>query len=265
MAQGITDPAIDPTQAPWTMTLDDPAPGTTPASNSPTDIGSQIDALYKTAGITDAGRGSGFADKAYWAEHPSEVLNGRLARDLAGTGTDQPTGTPGRGPWLNSGRNAPEASIGQPTRTANGGFWDVAAPLPLPGQSASPGAGQPWAPGASAPTGAPPGYHWDAALANFVPDSPSATTAGASTPGGGGTAGPLAAVTAAMPNLSLSQRQALIAYLLQQQNPAATAPGGGGGGSPSGGGTVPPGLNVTYGPGGGAGGVDPTDPFGAKP
>jgi hypothetical protein len=253
MAQGITDPPIDPTQAPWTMTPDP----TTPASNSPTDIGSQIDALYKTAGISDAGRGSGFADKAYWAEHPDQVANGRLAADLAGTGTDQPTGTPGRGPWLNSGRNAPEASIGQATRNANGGFWDVPPPPPLPGSSASPGAGLPWAPGASAPTGAPPGMHWDASQANFVPDSAAPTS---------GTAGPLAAVSANNPNLSLSQRQALIAYLLAQQNPAAQAPvgGGGGAGSPSGGGTVPPGLTVNY-TGGGAGGVDPTDPFAGKP
>ena len=64
----------------------------------------KIDALYKQYGITDGGNGSGFADRAYWLAHPSEIANGRLAADLAGTGTDQPTGTPGTGPWRNSGQ-----------------------------------------------------------------------------------------------------------------------------------------------------------------
>ncbi len=201
------------------------------------DIGSQIDALYKSAGIADAGRGGGFADKAYWSEHPSEVLNGRLAADLAGTGTDQPTGTPGRGPWLNSGRNAPEASIGQPTRNANGGFWTGGSTVAPP----TGGGGTAWAPGASAPTGAPTGQHWDASQARFVDDSSAPTNP---------TAGPLDAVTAQFPNLSLSQRQALIAYLLQQQNPTPTAPVNA---------TAPP-LVPPVTTGGGGGGQTPVDP-----
>ena len=78
-------------------------PAAAPAGN---DAASQIDALYAKYGISDGGRGSGFADRAYWLEHPSEILNGRLAADLAGTGSDQPTGTPGTGPWSTSGAGA---------------------------------------------------------------------------------------------------------------------------------------------------------------
>jgi hypothetical protein len=208
--------------------------GGTPAGD---DVGAKIDALYKTAGISDGGRGSGFADKAYWSEHPSEVSNGRLQRDLEGTGTDQPTGTPGRGPWLNSGRNAPEAGIGQATRNANGGFWNG------PGGTIAPptGGGTSWAPGASAPTGAPTGQHWDASQARFVDDSAAPVNP---------TAGPLDAVLAQTPNLSLSQRQALIAYLLQQQNPTPTPPVKA---------TVPP-LVPPVTTGGGGGGQTPVDP-----
>lgn len=75
------------------------------ANNDPTAL---IDQLYAGLpwGTAGGGRGSGFADRDYWLEHPSEILNGRLAADLAGTGTDQPTGTPGTGPWSSSGRNA---------------------------------------------------------------------------------------------------------------------------------------------------------------
>lgn len=83
-------------------------PSTPSINNNSNDPGSIIDALYKQYGIGDGGNGSGFADRAYWLAHPSEILNGRLAADLAGTGSDQPTGTPGSGPWQNSGRNAPE-------------------------------------------------------------------------------------------------------------------------------------------------------------
>jgi hypothetical protein len=64
------------------------------------------------------------------------------------------------------------------------------------------------------------------------------------------TAGPLDAVLAQQPNLSLSQRQALIAYLLQQQNPTiAPKPG-----AP----VVPARPPVTT--GGGGGGQTPVDP-----
>jgi hypothetical protein len=92
------------------------------------DVRSAIESLYDQYHIKDGGRGSGFADEAYWAEHPSEVFNGRLGRDLAGTGTDNPEGTPGVGPWLNSGRNQPSAGGGQ-TSTATP-FWAQQTPLP---------------------------------------------------------------------------------------------------------------------------------------
>lgn len=125
--QGVTDPSVrDNSLAPAGPAA--PAPGaglagvtdpsmaaggvagaSAPVQPPAGDVGSQIDALLAKAGLQDGGNGSGFADKAYWAAHPSEVSNGRLAADLAGTGSDQPTGTPGTGPWQNSGRNAPEA------------------------------------------------------------------------------------------------------------------------------------------------------------
>lgn len=134
--QGITDPAIpagtpaavnqNPYFDPGTNIVpgkDIPLKGTTsaaPTAAAPTSAAgspeSIIDALYQQYGIGDGGRGSGFADRAYWLEHPSEILNGRLAADLAGTGSDQPTGTPGTGPWQNSGRNA--ATGAAPTSAA---------------------------------------------------------------------------------------------------------------------------------------------------
>jgi hypothetical protein len=133
--QGITDPAVTPG---WQAPPATPVNGAADTSGlTSSDPAARIDALYSQAGIKDGGRGSGFADRAYWLEHPSEILNGRLAADLAGTGTDQPTGTPGRGAWLNSGRNAPEAGIGQPTRDANGGFWDPASVMVQPGAAAA--------------------------------------------------------------------------------------------------------------------------------
>lgn len=89
----------------------------------PNDAGALIDSLYKKYGISDAGSGGGFADRAYWLAHPSEVLNGRLGRDLAGTGSDQPTGTPGTGPWQSSG-------IGQPEDTRGGGGRSTPSQLP---------------------------------------------------------------------------------------------------------------------------------------
>lgn len=82
-------------------------------AQDPTSI---IDQLYQQYGLQDSGRGSGFADRAYWLEHPSEILNGRLAQDLAGSGPDQPTGTPGVGPWQKSGQNY---TGGDPSSTPN--------------------------------------------------------------------------------------------------------------------------------------------------
>lgn len=281
MPQGLTDPNVDD-RAPWGMTLDDPttpapAAGATPAASDPTDVGSMIDGLLSKAGLKDAGRGGGFADRAYWLEHPSEVLNGRLGRDLAGTGTDQPTGTPGRGIWLNSGRDAPEAGIGQPTRDANGGFWDPASamtPVPTPGGSFGPsndptGLGStPYDPktGSTAPvdpkTGAPqsdfyPGWHWDGNLARYVKDAADTLTPpGMNTGLKGLTADQVLQVSGLAsqqtqpgnklsPALQYAQRQQLINWLLAQSQPKAPA-------------ATPPVA-------GGAGGGEPADPFGAKP
>lgn len=131
--QGITDPTVrsgDPS-AGGLISRGDPAGGGTgtqggstappPASYNSGDPASVIDALYKQYGIGDGGRGSGFADRAYWLEHPSEILNGRLAADLAGTGSDQPTGTPGSGPWQNSGRGgASTPAAGNPAAAPTG-------------------------------------------------------------------------------------------------------------------------------------------------
>jgi hypothetical protein len=192
---GITDPSVSgaaPTgvtpDAGASSSVSTAAAGPDPGLTS-SDPAARIDALYKQAGITDSGRGSGFADRAYWLDNPSEIMNGRLAADLAGTGTDQPTGTPGRGAWLNSGRNAPEASVGQPTRNANGGFWDPSEAVvasPTPGGSASVGAGIPWAAGASQPSAAPPGYIWDPTQARFVSLQQFLASQGGGAAGGGG-------------------------------------------------------------------------------
>jgi hypothetical protein len=218
MSQSITDPTVkDPDP-----TLNQPLLGASVPGGAD-DVGSQIDALYKKAGLSDAGAGGGFADRAYWLAHPSEVLNGRLGRDLEGTGTDQPTGTPGRGAWLNSGRDAPEASIGQPTRTANGGFWTnpIAAPTAV----------------------VPP------AVPSGTTPSATTTTSGASSPTGQPSmSGPVPlkangkvdtdAINATYPSMSAQQRQTLIAYLLAhpelQGDPGAASPS-----SPSGAGTIP--------------------------
>lgn len=69
-------------------------------------------------------------------------------------------------------------------------WWTQNAPPPAPAVNAGPiptnpdgsqvGGGTPWAPGASAPSSAPPGYHWDASLAMFVPDK--STQTGTTTP-----------------------------------------------------------------------------------
>lgn len=87
-----------------------------------------IEQLYGSQpwGTAGGGAGSGFADKDYWLAHPSEILNGRLGADLAGSGPDQPTGTPGSGVWGSSGKNAAPGLVpsGQPA----GSF-----PMPTPG------------------------------------------------------------------------------------------------------------------------------------
>jgi hypothetical protein len=203
--QAVTDPAIDPTTtstgATTTPTTPPAATPSTPAASStpaPTDAAGIIDSLYSQYGLKDYGRGSGFADRAYWLEHPDQVVNGRLGRDIAGTGTDQPTGTPGYGPWVNSGRTAPEAAVGQPTRDSALSFWLASGNNPNvnnPGTAFAPGGTRPSSPD-------PPGYHWDDSQARYVADSAtpttpatsSSTTTGASTPTGA------AGVTAGSPS-----------------------------------------------------------------
>lgn len=83
-----------------------PAPAATPITaspNMPAGIDPALAAIYQKHNMTPAGNGSGFADWSYWqGVGPSQY--DRLDRNLGGTGTDQPTGTPGTGPWQNSGR-----------------------------------------------------------------------------------------------------------------------------------------------------------------
>ncbi len=123
------DPALNFANLPGAQFGTQPvAPGATPGfvpppTAAPAADPSGIDALYAKAGITDGGRGSGFADRAYWLEHPSEIANGRLAADLAGTGTDQPTGTPGSGPWQNSGKGGGAVPAAPAAGGAAGGIW----------------------------------------------------------------------------------------------------------------------------------------------
>jgi len=112
--QKITDPTVA-----TGGTAPAPIPPTTTTAAAPTSGGSiydTINSLYSKYNLSAGGNGSGFADINYWAAHPSEVLNGRLESDLAGTGSDQPTGTPGTGTWSSSGTNAP--STGSPISMA---------------------------------------------------------------------------------------------------------------------------------------------------
>jgi hypothetical protein len=84
--------------------------------------------LYSQAGVKDAGRGSGFTDQAYWLEHPSEILNGRLGADLAGSGPDQSTGTV----W---GPNGPPTFTGAGAQPPSGlvPSGQPAGSFPMPG------------------------------------------------------------------------------------------------------------------------------------
>lgn len=104
--------------------------GTYTSVSASTDPTAAIDQLYAKYGINDGGRGSGFADRAYWLEHPSEILNGRLAADLAGTGSDQPTGTPGTGPWQNSGKSG--TGTPGPNGLLTGSADATATPMAMP-------------------------------------------------------------------------------------------------------------------------------------
>lgn len=95
-------PAAAPTPTPPAWMSDPQFAGMDPA----------LQQIYTNAGQTPAGRGTGFADWQYWqGVGPSQY--GRLTNDIAGTGSDQPTGTPwGTGAWSNSGANAGAAGTG---------------------------------------------------------------------------------------------------------------------------------------------------------
>ena len=113
-----------PQMSPWA-----PAPSAAsaaPASAMPAGMNPQLAAIYQKAGITPGARGTGFADWEYWNDKPSQY--NRLTADLAGTGTDQPTGTPGQGAWSTSGQGQPGApGMTSPgmggTGSASSGTW----------------------------------------------------------------------------------------------------------------------------------------------
>lgn len=60
-----------------------------------------------------------------------------------------------------------------------GGGWTPlppTGPIPTTSGGGQVGSGTPWANGASAPSSAPPGYHWDSTYAMFMPNATSSTT-----------------------------------------------------------------------------------------
>lgn len=123
----------DPTQ---------PAPATVPAQAAPATaqnasipgLDPALANIYRNAGVTPADRGTGFADWQYWqGVGPSQY--DRLTKDLAGTGTDQPTGTPGSGAWQTSGQGVLPA---MGTGTNLGSFGSFLAGIPGSSVSGSP-------------------------------------------------------------------------------------------------------------------------------
>lgn len=86
--------------------------------------------------------------------------------------------------------NPPDPAVSRDTLTGGvQGVTDPTAKSPSPApDSGSVGAGIPWEPGASQPSSSPAGQHWDANMANFVPDAPAPTQtdagAGGQTSGG---------------------------------------------------------------------------------
>lgn len=101
------------------------------SSAMPAGMSPQLAAIYQNSGLNPAGRGSGFADWQYWQDvGPSQY--GRLAADIAGTGTDQPTGTPGQGAWSNSGRNALPGGGGSVSGSSSQGSTTGGGPVNMP-------------------------------------------------------------------------------------------------------------------------------------
>lgn len=107
---GVTGPLPPPTATPSAASwLNDPQfSGMDPALRQ----------IYQQGNLSPSGLGSGFADWQYWqGKGPSQYQ--RLTNDIAGTGTDQPTGTPGTGPWQNSGRGQMASGMGQQSSQAD--------------------------------------------------------------------------------------------------------------------------------------------------
>lgn len=112
---------VQPTKAPdysAASTATPAAPATTPPAGAtmPAGMDPNLWKVYQNSGLTPSDQsGTGFADWNYWQNNAGPSQYDRLAADIAGTGSDQPTGTPGSGSWINSGRGAttgPNASMG---------------------------------------------------------------------------------------------------------------------------------------------------------
>lgn len=114
-----------------------------PGVDATNPVTQQVLTLLKQAGVQPGGRGAGFTDVAYWAEHPDQLA--RLAADLQGNGPDEP------GP---DGVGRGSGSSGAPGGTPidNGGLLDPQAP----GAAGTPTGGGPYVPGAAAPAAPPP-------------------------------------------------------------------------------------------------------------
>lgn len=113
------------------------------------------------------------------------MMDSDLSSD-GGFNGDQPYQGIPPGYWLNpaTGQIEPVSTQGAGAPASGG-----TNPIPTNQDGSQVGSGTPWAPGASAPSSAPPGYHWDANLAMFQPDAPGSNTP----PAGDGGSGPAAA------------------------------------------------------------------------
>lgn len=108
------------------------------ANGMPQGIDPRLAALYQKSGMTPGGRGTGFSDWQYWQDKmnsgDADYFLNRLSADLAGTGTDQPTGTLGHGAWDNSG--ASDRNNPGPTQPP-GGVINTLLPPPQTGYGPS--------------------------------------------------------------------------------------------------------------------------------
>lgn len=131
------DRSADPSTAP-------PAGSPPPSGGASTAGGAQppagmdpsLWAIYQKGGLTPGDRGSGFADWQYWQDVGPSQYN-RLASDIAGTGSDQPTGTPGSGSWSRSGAGAAAgggqgggSALGLPGANIIGADYTTKTPVP---------------------------------------------------------------------------------------------------------------------------------------